>query len=529
MPSASFLESTLAAGGLSPVYAVYAVSKAGAVLATLTSKPANILSIEDELDGPGSCAIELPTTAITQSDVSFPTEIQVWREGRCIFWGPVSRVDANADTVQLQCRGLLWYFMRRFFGKADRDNLIANGDMETGTLTSWTSSGPDTATTSTSIKIEGTKSAKLVEGTAGADSYIYQNVSVTAGGVGELITVAAWFYIEAFTSAALNNRGLFIEVENGATVESFNETDGFIDDQTPRLAWQRAEATVWMAPNTTRTINVRLYAPAGTIYWDAVTVTKMESLSFYAQDQARIAEHIVAYAQDNQAFTHGKSDLLIPATVTTCPNTGVTRDVHYQMADHANIGQTLVGFTQLNDGFDISVEQNGSLRFFHTWYPSKGTDRGATPGSGVSTVTITNAMLAGGGQPFGWRFDGEQAANQIVILGDGDGPDREEGGATDNSAFGGTTFEDITAAEPATPIDRLDPLATERLRALKDPESVTVTVHEPTANLLGTVVVGDTIKLELDHGYINANGDYRVIARRFQPGVETLTLELNPA
>ena len=36
-----------------------------------------------------------------------------------------------------------------------RDNLIANGDMETGTLSSWTSSGPDTATTSTSIKIEG--------------------------------------------------------------------------------------------------------------------------------------------------------------------------------------------------------------------------------------------------------------------------------------------------------------------------------------------------------------------------------------
>lgn len=517
MPSAAYLESTLAAS-TNPVYAVYVVSKTGAVVATLTTEPANVQSWEHELNDPGSCTIELPTTAITQADVTFPNEVQVWREGRCHFWGPVTRIDANERTVRLQCRGLLWYFDRRFFGKADRDNLIGNGDMETGSLSSWTSSGPDTAASDTTIKIEGAKSGKLVESTAGADSYIYQNVSVTAGGVGELITVAAWYYIESFTAAALDSRGLFVEVENGSTVESFDFA--VIDDQTPRLAWQRAEVTVWMAPNTTRTVNVRLYAPQGTIYWDAVTVTKMESLSFYGQDQARIAEHIVAYAQDNQAFTHGKSDLLIAATSTSCPNTGITRDAHYQMADHANIGGTLREFSELDDGFDVSVEQNGALRYFHTWYPAKGTDR-------TASVSITNTMLAGDA-PFGWRYDGEQAANQITVLGEGDGPDREEGGAVDNSAFGGTTFEDVISARPGTPIDRLDALAAEELRARKLVTSVTLSLHEPSANLLGTLTVGDQVDVNVDHGYLDIDGTFRVVAMRFEPGREVLTLEMNP-
>lgn len=504
-----------------PAYRVYLVSKTGAVLATLSNEAANIALIEDELNGPGSCTVEIPaTTALaTVSDV-LAKEIQVWREGRCIFWGPIVRADAGIDKVSLQCRGLLWYYDRRFFGTADRPNLLTNPEFESD-LTGWTASGV-TASAVTSHRTLGAKSCKLVQANAGVDTYEYQSFAHTGTGVGTLLTVAGWFYLQdgGYVGPALDSRGLYIEIQNGATIDAYDFS--IIDGDTPRNVWQRAETQVWLPPNTTRTINVRLYAPGGTIFWDAITCTRMESFTALAEDQAQILQYVSDYAQDNFAFTHGKSDLNITATSTTCPPTGVTRDYFQQFADHANIGDSIRQFSELSDGVDISVEFTGTTRAFHTWYPNKGTDR-------TATVTISEAMLAGGSAPFGYRFDGEQAADSVVVLGDGDGPDREEGGATDTSAFGGTTYEAVVSAEPGTAIDRLDTRATELLRALKQPESITVSVHEPSADLLKTVVVGDSITLDITHGFIQATGGWRVVARKFAPGSEALTFECNRA
>lgn len=509
-----------------PVCKVYAVSKTGTQLAELDN--ANVTSVEWELNTPGSARIEIHTEDPDALNLGFATEVQVWWNGSCKWWGYVSRIDANKTTVTFECKGLLGYLDRRFFGKADRTNLLSNPEFEGGSLSPWATSGAATATQSTTRRVLGTKSLKLVQSAEGIDTYEYQNVSVTGTGVGSLLTVAAWFWLDdtGYIGPAFDSRGLFIEMENGATVEDSGEFS--IDDDTPRNSWQRAEATVWIPPNLTRTINVRLYAPGGTIYWDAVSLTAMESFSFYNLDQATIAEYIVAYAQDHMAWDHEKSDLLISTGVAYSPLTGITRDYHQQFAEHANIGGALHQFAELDDGFDMSVEHNSWLRTFNTWYPNKGTDRGGTPDSGISTVTISNSDLAAD-SPFGWRFDGEQAASMVTVIGEGDGPDREEGGAQDLAAFGATTFEDVSVAQPATPIDRLDALADERLRALKNPESITFTVHELTKDLLKTVVVGDTIDLDIDHGYIQAIGDYRVVAMRFAPVNAALSLECNAA
>lgn len=510
-----------------PAYAVYKVNKSGAVLSVLSTNVANVTLVEGELNGAGACTVEMATVDAATTLNPLEHEIQVWREGRCIFWGPVVRVTANEKTTQFQARGLLWYFDRRYFGEADRTNLLANADFELGSLSSWTSSGPTSATAVSTHQISGTYSAKLVESPAGEDSYIYQNVVVTGEGVGTVLTLAAWFYLQdgGFLGGAFEDRGLFVEMEVGGSLYGKAEFSK-IDAETPRNSWQRHEVIIHVPPNVTVTVNARLYAPGGTIFWDAVQLVKMESLSLYALDQASILQLWVNYAQDQYVYSHDKSNLLIAATPETCPETGVLRDEHQQFADHANIGSSLRAFTALDDGVDISVEQNGSLRYFHTWFPSKGTDRGATPDSGVSTVTISNAMVTA---PFAYRFDGEQASNMVTVLGDGDGPDREEGAATNPSLFGSTTFEAVVAAQPGTPINRLDAKAAEELRALSNPASLTVTVHEPSANLFGTVVEGDIVKVDLDHGFIQVDGDYRVIAWRFTPGAETFSLELNAA
>ena len=509
-------------GGVAPIYKTYLVTKTGTQTVELD---ANVMSIEWELNGPGSASVQMHVEDTDAQQVdALADEIQVWRNGVPIFWGPVVRAEANANTVTFQCSGLLYYFDRRFFGRADRTNLLSNPEFESDG-SGW-SATLATASYVTSRRVLGTKSAKLVYASAGADAFLSQSFNETGSGVGTLLTLAGWFFVDdaGFLGGALDNRGLFVEMKNGSTVEQYDFA--VIDSETPRNVWQRAETTVWVPPNVTRTINVRLYAPGGTIYWDALSVTRMESLSFYATDQADICRQIVDYAQDNHAFTHNKSDLLIAATATSCPATGVTRDYHQQFAEHANIGQALKAFADLDDGVDISVEFTAATRTFHTWYPQKGTDRGATPGSGVTTVTIEDVDLAEG--PFGWRFDGDQAASQVTYIGDGDGPDREEGGAEDLTAFGSTTYEYVAVAETGTAIDRLDSLATEALRALKNPESVTFTVQETAQNLLETVRVGDTIDVNITHGYIQAVGDYRIVALKLNPTKDALTFECNP-
>lgn len=518
MPYAAFL------AGVAPVTSsntfVKLVTKAGVVTTVLldaTTPNCNIGPLEWDLHGPSTASFSLPTSHANAALVGAKEEVQFWRNGSCIWWGYVERADIDDREARFQCAGLPRYFDFRQFGKANRDNLLTNPQFESDG-TGWTASGV-TATYPTDIKILGSKSARLEQATEGVDTYLQQVVTVTSGSIGELMTLAAWFQVGVFgwNGPAYGNRGLYLELSDG-TSRAVEYVE--IDDFTPRGTWTRAEVTIWIPPLVTWDVVCRLYAPSTFIWWDACSLTKMESFSHYQTDQASIVAAMVDYAQDRGPFVHGKSDLLINATAATCPPTGIVRDYHQQFAEHQNIGRSIADFGDIDDGVDFSVEHTGTVRNFHTWYPARGTNR-------TATVTITDAQLVAGSN--GWRFDGEQAASSVVVVGDGDGPDREEGGAIDSSLFGSTTFETVISARPNTPIDRLGPLATEALQAFKRPESAVVTVAEPEKLLLELVHPGDTITADVDQGALQITGAWRVVAKRFEPVTEALTFELNPA
>lgn len=438
-----------------------------------------------------------------------------------IWWvGEIVRPLARSDTseVEFQCRFVNWPLSRRFVGKADRTNLAVDPEMELETGWTAAASGGDTVPTDTyetSTRVLGVQSLKLVSAAFGENAYATQTVSWTAGIIDDFITVAGWFYVDptGYLGPAFENRGLYIFQDQGGA----SPDPGIFEiDDTHVGSWQRAETGVFVPAGTTADVEIRLYSPGGSIYWDAVSVTLMESGSYTDTDQASIIVQLVAHAQDTD---YQKSNLNIG---TDCPSTGVLRSRYYQHAEHAPIWDSIVEFTELENGVDVGMEwdADGTDVRLVSYYPSKGTAR-------PLLKLECDANGSRGIASFSWSFDGERAASNVVVLGDGDGPDREEGGATDNTVFGGVILEDVLGPFTGAPIDTLDERATAYLAALKQPEVLEVTTAPYFDDYLyGTLVVGDTVPVFIDRGFVQVDGDYRVIGMQPLAG-GGMTLELN--
>jgi hypothetical protein len=461
----------------------------------------------------------LATEAAGAASWPIAKEIHVYRDATRIFAGPIMNAELSDGLLRFDCDGLLAYAGQRCIDSgADRENFLTNPEFEDSPdLTGWTAVNT-TATVTTSQRVLGTKSAQLVQASSQQDSYLYQDIVVTGTGVGSLFTVAAWFQIDpaAWIGEAQGRRGLVLTRSAAGIQQSAG--DSFIDGDTPRGSWQRAETSVWVPPNATETLQVRLYSPGGTIWWDAGSLTLMESLSSaeapddFLMEQTTIAQRIVEFIQDS---TFGWDDLAI---TTSCAASGVDRERHYQFADHVNALQALVEFTELDNGFDIEITP---ARVFTTHYPMKGTDRSGavtlkTPRPGDETGI--NCLLSR------WRFDADQAASGIVVLGEGDGPDREEGSAVDPAAFGGRLVELVMTPRATTAIDTLDELATRSLVDHTNPIFMELTVTDTA--LVALLEVGDIVDVDVDFGAISVSGDWRIMNTAEDLDQETLHVTL---
>src|SRR5438128_540107 len=71
-----------------------------------------------ELNNWGTFDFKIPTLDTQAAEcVPLKREVQVWRDGVCIWWGViVKRAHDGNDWTTVQCYGLEWYFSRRLFG-----------------------------------------------------------------------------------------------------------------------------------------------------------------------------------------------------------------------------------------------------------------------------------------------------------------------------------------------------------------------------------------------------------------------------
>lgn len=487
-----------------------------------------------ELGGHGAAEFSLPVLAADPALVKAPgNEVEVWHGNSVVFAGPMVRARADRGTVHVQCADPSWYFGRRYIGKADRTNYLANPEFQDsppGTFpVSW-GTGAVTAEVVSSPRILGTQAVRLSQASVDVDTHVHQQVWWNSTGtLGLYVTFVAHFFIEQWIGSAFEERGLFIEVRD-ATVGNGTSTNPEgrwthyeylrINEETPRGVWVRGEVGIHLPPQVTRySVDARLYAIGGAVVWDATSLTVMESLSYYNTDQATIAQAIVVHLQ-NPSFD--KSTLLLNADT---PATGVLRSIHHQHADHVSGLDALNGLVGLRDGLEWDVHCDSATRTFRTHYPRKQNDRSETvhfsvgPNADASFGTVVDFQV---------EVDGEETANVIVVLGEQEGPDREEGGAKDTTSLGGLTLEKVVFPPAGANIDRLDAIAAASLERYKRPVTVTsVTVYAP--HLIDSLQTGDVVSVTIDHGWVQLSGRYRVVAISVDPANETMELTLNDA
>ena len=457
-------------------------------------------------------------------------EVQVWRGNILLWWGPITHVQKTASTLSVQCGSLLWYFSRRYFGKADRDNLLQNGGFEEGLaywdvvqdaggfgITNPGESTPFTVDTVTSPTLVGERALVMDASPDGHTNHVAQTISRTTDFVlGDLLTLVGWSYVPSSLYAGLNfnAEALAVVVDNG--VDYLTRASTFFKPEATDI-WVRHEITL-VQPVGTFDLTADLGGVHGRTHWDEVRLVLMESLSTVGLEDMTswIVKEIIQYGQGRWvAFNHGKTDLNIDPD---CPPSGVLLDRTYQMADHAGLLESMLEFTQIEGGCDISEEITPTQRKIVTHYPEKGTYRRDLPLEYDGTLS-----------EFSESFDGNVAANQVVIVGFGDGPDREEGGATTTSTFS-TSLELVEAAPTGTGVERLDELARERLRVVKNPSVLEVwTNPEKASNLVGFLRTGDRHPTWIDRGAAQVNGDYRIVAISLDPKADQMALTLNLA
>lgn len=425
-------------------------------------------------------------------------------------------------SITVQCAELPWIFTRRHFGKTDRTNYLdPNAGFHEGTFNGWTTSTAPGTTTNivTTHAKTGDYSAELTS-TDPIDFSVQRTFTVTVGGIGALWAIAAWYYIEpGATVESYEDRLLFAEMRQGGVVIG-TATVELSATQQVHGTWVRAEIpvakTLRAPPNATVDINVRGYGVKGTIRWGAFLAVVMESFSSAqpgGSDLATLAAGMINHAQD-PAF--GKDSLDIDLNT---PATGKLMAAAWQHADHGNIWT--VGINDLvgrEDGIDVWMSYQADGRTFNT-----ASRVGAALGRGVDRTALDLSLGAGNVLRYGFTKDGQQAANGITILGDGDGPDREEGGYIDLTSFGGRAFEMVLQAPQGADINSLDQRAWRAGLVHARPTILNLALAE------GVVMEpGDRVTVPAYDPFIDP-GTYRVMDVARNPANGARTIGVNPA
>lgn len=475
--------------------------------------------------------------------------VQLWRGNQCLWWGPwtAARVDAEQGVVSCRAQTPLWYFGGLNFGPI-LHNYLTNPNFSTGDLTGWTAVGVTASFDPTRVirtspgGIAGT--ARLVQASAGVDTYLDQVVTFTTGSLAITFTLAGWYCVDGsvpFLGPALQERGLYLAHVAGATLDppfpNPNIGSGRISNlASGRGTFQRRSTYVTIPASSTENLDVRLYAIGGAMNWGGLSLTIQESVGpapGVTQDVTTILADMLAYAQGSapSGFTD-KVDLGIlfsQLSGAANPTTGVLLERHYQSFDLQSIATAIQEFPDLG-ACDVAVthDKTNPTQWHFVVYP------GQYPagGKGVARPELAlEAVLDPTGRVAprylrAWQqdLDIERSANDIVWLGRGStGSDREFGRDRDIAHLGGIVRQKVASAPADASLDTLTSRATTELNLLAgDVDIPTVAVPGSLAALIDE---GDSVPLRVDDGFAYQNTSRRVARWRLQPSTDTLILE----
>lgn len=494
-----------------PTWAIKVVGRAGTtgtVHATITDH-VNVESAEWALPpiGPTSASFTLHplhpgTAALAKEFLGGRREVQIYRNGECIWWGvPLGGELVDGSTVRFHCVGLLWWFLRRFFGPILNNYFDPNADFESG-LTNWTAVGT-TATADTTWRARGTQSAKLVQAAAGTDTYLYRRHTITTTTQDVYLEARARLHIAGagWVGPALYQRGLYLELQQPAGTfyaavdpvwEPITENTPK-DDHDPILL----QTGITVPAGGTFTVEGRLYSPGGSVWWDDTALSPEESTgSAVTGDQAHVVlTRIAQYAQD---VAWGKSDLLMPVVAEAGTSVNLIRI--YQHYANGNIWEAMCEYPAIGAcDFDVLYPADGSSSDFRIWPGGRGT---AKPAAVLSLPG--NAVLDSG---FG--VDASGIVTKPRFIGGGRGATQSVAEVTDTSSMDGHVLESVDSAPAEANVDSLWSLATTKLADHKA-AGTDAGIRLPASAVFGVFWLGDTVTPTVNYGWAQESTPRRV-------------------
>jgi hypothetical protein len=493
-----------------PTYDIRTVAMTGALISDMPLAEPD--TVTWTLNQPDAATFHFPKGAYGFADVgSLNGEVQIFRNGDLLTWGPVVGTSANGSKGQVDCSvvGCEWYLNRRFLD-APIVNHLSNGDFESGT-SAWSANGGVSFSIDGGNYETGANSAQLTA--SGGGGYIEQSATFAPNGVGALITCSAWFFIDSFTAPANGlSFGLFAEAgPGGVTTNNYA-----INSASPQGIWTKASTTVWIPPGLTWTVTVRLYCPVGGIHWDDVKLVAMGSIGSngVATDIEELIRAMIIHVQD---AAQGKSNVNIGMNSTP---TGVLMPKQWQFVDHVQFDQALLEFVQRDDGIDYSLDLTPTSRTFHQYAAKRGSDL-----TGLITLEY-NVDPEATPNCTDYRFtqDAGTCVTRQIVLGSDNGPAREQGEAVDTSHIGGTILQDVHQASQDAEVSSLQPIAQELLaRYSIVPELIEMDVVG-AAGFVPSIHCGDLVNVLINDGWTQISDVRRIMQLHLDCPTNILTV-----
>lgn len=233
-----------------------------------------------------------------------------------------------------------------------------------------------------------------------------------------------------------------------------------------------------------------------------------ETRTYTAVDQLTITEDLVLWTQGagNPAFGTSSGDDLGDLSITVDTNTsGVTRDRTYFGWELKPVAEAVEQLSEVDGGFDFWVDVGWNTdrtslgRTFHTAYPRRG------------RTTEIVLELGANIEDYGLDVDAGLLSTRVHAVGEGEGQDMLR---TTASAPGSTypLLEETMALKDVKELATLEGHAQRRLKTRKNPVTSPSLLQVRLGPTLpfGSWVLGDTVTLRIDDGWVSVDGLYQI-------------------
>lgn len=485
-------------------------------------------------------------------------EVRLSFDGSTIFWGPIVARWTTEAHVHFRAKDHRWYLSRRFVGDHIRENQISNGELTQGTLGQspppfWTESGADINVYNANTlrpqltpfyaeltfpagarDVDTRNDGEPVDSPSDPEDYHARDQSLQQNGLstpdGGVIIFRGFSHIRddatfGYGGKGFDGRALFAEVLNsgGQVIRTYSTS---FTDQTPRNEWLRHELEIIAEPGGT--VNFRLYgvaptgAKASAVAWDFIGAYFMESLAFAdGTDIVDVIEGLVDHAQD---VAENKEDRNISGDPANSA-VGITVPLFaYQHADHRNIWDAILDYVVPNtdEGVDVLPTWNGT----HTarYVRVKSPDTTSSDTMTIATAITTDVVALDAYE------DGAQVATQVLAVGPGSGPDREESSSTDTSQVGGLILEDVVTVPDGLPFTHYERFAAGQVakrRASVRTLRVAASDSTRSSGSWADLLPGDLVSFTGTHGSVSYSSELlRVISQSWNADDELFIFEL---